>query len=182
MQLTPIRKRTGLVTVALLALVVPLALVFTTGACGQVTGLSNDYLFDLQEDGGGIDANGDAAASADGSKSDAIADAAADRPAPKCSVAQAASAEVRMSQMTGLVTCKACLANSCCTDVETCANVSECRRAFACRLDCTTLTGTDRHDCFNACTNGGGNATPASWTNGVAACSKSSCDSICAFL
>ena len=53
MQLTPIRKRTGLVTVALLALAVPLALVFTTGACGQVTGLSNDYLFDLQEDGGG---------------------------------------------------------------------------------------------------------------------------------
>ncbi len=178
MQLTPIRQRAGVAV----ALVVPLVLLLTTGACGQVTGLSNDYLFDLQQDGGGSDANGDAAAATDAPKGDAIADANADRAAPKCSVAQAASATVRMSQMTGLMACKDCLANNCCTDVETCSNSSECRRAFACRLDCTTLTGTDRHDCFNACMNGGGNPTPASWTSSVAACSKSSCDSICAFL
>lgn len=177
MQLTPVRLST-------LALVVPFVLVLTTGACGQVTGLSNDYLFDLQQDGGGIDANsGDAMASTDGPKGDAITDATADTAdAAKCSAAQAASATVRMSQMTGLAACKQCLANDCCTDVETCTNSSECKRAFSCRLDCTTLTGTDRHDCFNACMNGGGNPTPASWTNGVAACSKSSCDSICAFL
>jgi hypothetical protein len=177
MQLTPIRQRAG-VTVAL---VVPLVLVLTTGACGQVTGLSNDYLFDLQEDGGRIDANGDAAASADAPKGDAIADALADRAAPKCSVAQAASAMLRMSQYGGEVACKNCLADNCCTEVETCSSKPECDRAFSCRLDCTPLTGTDRHDCFNQCMNGGSNATPASWTSGVAACSKSSCDSICAF-
>jgi hypothetical protein len=179
MQLTPIRRRTGVVTATL---VVPLLLVLTTGACGQVTGLSNDYLFDLQNDGGGVDAKGDASASADGPKGDAIADASGDRAAPKCSLAQATSAQVRMSQMNGLMECKDCLANNCCTDVEACASATECRRAFACRLDCTTLTGSDRHDCYNACMNGGGNATPASWTSGVDACSKSSCDAICAFL
>lgn len=177
MQFTPLRMRT-------LALSVPLllgGLVLTASACGQVTGLSNDYLFDLTEDGGGgLDANGDGAPSAD-AKGDAIAADAADA-APKCSTTQVAAATVRMSQMNGLMACKQCLANSCCTDVDTCANASDCKRALSCRLDCTTRTGTDRHDCFNNCSSGGGNPTPATFTSGVAACSKSSCDSVCAFL
>lgn len=170
-----------LISLSTFALVVPFVLVVGTGACGQVTGLSNDYLFDLQEDGGGIDASSDATASADGPKADAISDATADTAdAARCSATQTASATVRMSQMNGLAACKQCLASDCCTDVETCTSTSDCRRALSCRLDCTTRTGTDRHDCFNSCQNGGGNPTPDTFTNGIAACSKSSCDAICA--
>jgi hypothetical protein len=167
-----------------LALSVPLllgGLVLTASACGQVTGLSNDYVFDLTEDGGGgLDANGDGAPSAD-AKGDAIAADAADA-APKCSTTQVVTATARMSQMNGLMACKQCLANSCCTDVDTCANTSDCKRALSCRLDCTTRTNSsDRADCFSTCQNGGGNPTPATFTSGVGACTKASCDATCAF-
>jgi hypothetical protein len=179
MQFAPIRLRN-------LALAVPLLLFVTAtaSACGQVTGLSNDYLFDLAEAGGGLDANGgDGASSADAPKGDAVSDAAADSTSPKCSATQVAGATARISQMNGLMACKQCLADSCCTDIEMCTNTNECKRALSCRLDCTTLTGTDRHDCFNTCnSNSGGNSTPALFTSGVGACNKSSCDATCAFL
>ena len=175
MQLTPIRFVTCV-------LALPFVLVVGTRACGQVTGLSNDYLFDLQEDGGAAgDASGDAAAT-DGSKSDAPTDAANDSAdAAKCSSGQAGSIELRLTQINGATPCKQCLANDCCTDVDSCLDAQDCRRALSCRLDCTDKTGTDRHDCFSACTNGGGNTTPASYTNGVGACSAASCSSTCAF-
>jgi hypothetical protein len=176
MQLTPIRFAT-------FALAVPLALVVGTGACGQVTGLSNDYLFDLQEDGGAAgDAKGDAATT-DGPKSDAPSDAPGDTAvdAATCSTGQAGSIELRLMQINGAMACKDCLANDCCTDVDTCLNVQECRRALSCRLDCTTRSGTDKHDCFNTCnSNSGGNSTPPSYTNGVGACAAS-CSTTCAF-
>ena len=177
MQLTPIRFVT-------FALAVPFVLVVGTGACGQVTGLSNDYLFDLQEDGAAGDASGDSTA-ADGAKSDAPIDARADAAmadAAKCSVAQAGNTELRLTQLNGLMACKDCLANDCCTEVDSCLNVNDCKRALTCRLDCTTMTGVDRHDCFNTCnSNSGGNVTPASYTSGVGAC-VTSCSTTCAFL
>ena len=176
MQLTPIRFVT-------FALAVPFVLVVGTGACGQVTGLSNDYLFDLQEDGAAGDASGDST-TADGAKSDAPVDAAADTAdAAKCSVAQATSTQVRLAQINGAMACKSCLASDCCTDVDSCLNVQDCKRAVTCRLDCTTMTGVDRHDCFTTCnSNSGGNTTPASYTSGVGACATSSCSTTCAFL
>jgi hypothetical protein len=178
MQLTPFR----LVT---FALALPLVLVVGTGACGQVTGLSNDYVFDLHEDGGAAagDAKGDTATT-DGSKSDAPTDAPSDTAvdAPTCSAGQAGSIELRLTQLGGTTQCKGCLANDCCTDVDSCLNVQECKRALSCRLDCTTRTGTDRHDCFVTCnSNSGGNSTPPSYTNGVGACSMAACSTTCAF-
>jgi hypothetical protein len=151
-------------------------------ACGQVTGLSGDYLFDLTEAG---TANGDAAgdaASSDGSLTDARADAF-EGAAPKCSATQSGLATNQLSTLSGAPACKTCLANACCTDVETCMNTSTCSRALTCRLDCTTKTGIDRTDCFNACANGGSGTTPPLFTNGVGACSGSSCKSMstCAF-
>jgi hypothetical protein len=181
MQHTPIRSATLLWALG--------AFVMGTGACGQVTGLSNDYLFDLQEDGGtALDASGDASADG-GAKTDAASDASTDGrvdtgAAATCSIPQAESTAMRISQLNGADECKACLANDCCTAVDSCLNVSECRRALSCRLDCTTMTGIDRHTCFNACnSNSGGNTTPASYTSGVGACAAAGCaaTTTCAF-
>lgn len=176
MQLTPIRFVT-------FALAVPFVVVVATGGCGQVTGLSNDYLFDLQEDGGPVgDAAGDGA---DGAKGDGSIDGAVDTgaaDAAKCSTAQAGNTTLRLTQLNGAMACKDCLSNDCCTEVDSCLNVQDCRRALTCRLDCTTMTGTDRHDCFNTCnSNSGGNVTPPAYTNGVGAC-VTSCSTTCAFL
>jgi hypothetical protein len=197
MQLTRIRSatstrahRVSVARAAALALCTLGALVTSTGACGQVTGLSNDYLFDLQPDGGAaLDASGEASADG-GPKTDAPTDAPTDVrvdtgvDAATCSLAQAQSTDMRLSQINGADECKQCLANDCCNAVDSCLNVSECRRALSCRLDCTTLTGTDRHSCFNTCnSNTGGNTTPASYTSGVGACAASACaaPTACAF-
>lgn len=181
MQLTPIRFVTCL-------LAVPLALVVGTGACGQVTGLSNDYVYDLQQDGGGSssgDAKVDTGAMGDGAKTDAPADAPVGVDAATCSTAQASNTELRLTQLNGSDACKSCLAADCCNDVDSCLNITECRKALACRLNCTSTTaGTDRHDCYAVCnSNTGGNSTPLSYTSGVGACSASACaaTTACAF-
>ncbi len=156
-------------------------------ACGQVTGLSNDYVFDLQEDGGGsatADAKADTAATGDGAMTDGATDSAVGVDAATCSSAQAGNTELRLTQFNGSTACKTCLADDCCMDVDSCLNVSECRRALQCRLDCTTMAGTDRHSCFQTCnSNTGGNTTPMSYTSGVGACAVSKCSAItaCAF-
>lgn len=177
MHLTPIRFVTCF-------LALPFGLVVGTGACGQVTGLSNDYVYDLQEDGGAAagDASGDAA-TADAPKSDAPTDAPTDTAdAAKCSLAQANSTQQRLNQTNGSNACKLCLATACCTDVDSCLNANECKRALSCRLDCTTMTGVDRQDCFTTCnSNSGGNTTPPAYTNGVGACSAAACSTPCAF-
>lgn len=188
MHLTPIRIAPTLSAIG--ALGAFCALVVGAGACGQVTGLSNDYLFDLQEDGGTArDASGgDATTVEGGSKTDAPADAPTDTgagaDAATCSAAQAQSTQLRMTQLNGSTGCKQCLASDCCTTVDSCLNVSECKRALSCRLDCTTMSGIDRHTCFNACnSNSGGNTTPESYTSGVGACAASACaaTTACAF-
>ena len=186
MQRTPIRLANFGPALPVACLAGFAALVVGIGACGQVTGLSNDYLFDLQEDGGtALDASGDATAEG-GSKTDAPADAPVDTgpDAATCSFAQAQSTQLRMTQLNGASGCKQCLASDCCTAVDSCLNVSECKRALSCRLDCTTMSGTDRHSCFNACnSNSGGNTTPESYSSGVGACAASACaaTTACAF-
>jgi hypothetical protein len=177
MQLTPIR-----------VLVAVLVLATCAAACGQVTGLSNDYVYDLQEDGGAAsaaDAKADSTAAADGAMTDAAADSPVGVDAAVCSAAQAGNTELRLTQFNGSMGCKTCLADDCCTDVDSCLNVSECRKALSCRLNCTTLSGIDRHTCFQTCaSNSGGNTTPMSYTSGVGACAASKCNagSDCAFL
>jgi hypothetical protein len=169
MQLTPIR-------VVFFALPSLLAM----AACGQVTGLSNDYQFDLVDDGGSSatgDASGDATASDASSSTDARVDAA--DAAPKCSTAQTTLANTRLSQFSGTPACKSCLATSCCTDIEPCTSASECKRVLSCRLDCTTKAADQRPDCYSNCSNG--NAPPALYTQGVGACSTASCKTQCGF-
>jgi len=174
MHLTPNRLLAGVLSMPLAVVV----LAAGAGACGQVTGLSNDYVFDLQEDGGSAtgDAKADGAATADGGKTDAATDAPVGVDAATCSPAQAANTELRLTQFNGSTGCKSCLSDDCCMDVDSCLNVSDCRKAFECRLDCTTMSGVARHSCFQTCaSNTGGNTTPQSYTDGVGACAASKC-------
>lgn len=150
-------------------------------ACGQVTGLSDDYLFDLTEGGAatGGDASGDASKSDAPGTGDAAADAR-DATARACTVPETTNALQHLQAFGGTALCKTCLAGKCCTDVVECAGKSECGRVLGCKLDCTERSGVDRTNCYKSCNNSNG-GPPMLFTNGVGACSTASCASDCAF-
>ena len=165
------------------ASVLVLALVLATcglAACGQVTGLSDDYLFDLTEGGA---ASGDASADAPKGDAPTAVDAttdARDAAAKACTATETASALEHLAAFGGTTTCKTCLAGKCCTDVVQCAGTNECSRVLSCKLDCTERQGADRASCYKNCNNNNG-GPPSLYTNGVGACSMASCASECAF-
>lgn len=159
---------------------VSLASLLGLAACGQITGLSDDYLFDLTE--GGAAAGGDA--SGDASKSDApvTGDAGADArdgAAKACTVTETASASAKLAASQGTAPCKTCLAGKCCRDVVECVDTTDCSRVLVCKLDCTVRSG-DRSNCFRNCNNTGGGPPPL-FTDGVGACSTASCANECGF-
>lgn len=161
MHLTPIRV--GALAVALVA-------------CGQVTGLSDDYEFDLVDGGSSATPDGGAdATKADGS-ADGATDAAADA-SKQCTPAQALKTAQKLSSINGSQACKTCLATGCCMDVDTCTNNTDCSHVLDCKLDCTTKQGNQRFECFKGCTVSG--TTPPLYTNGVGACATASCKQEC---
>jgi hypothetical protein len=155
-----------------------LPFVLAAAACGQVTGLSDDYVFDLD---GSVTPGADSAV--DASTRDAPSDASSSDvtdAAKTCSPAQIATAVQQMNAYNGATACKACLASACCSDVGTCSRASDCSRALDCKLDCTSRNFADRQQCFKDCSNSG-SGVPASFTNGVGACAGSACVRECAF-
>jgi hypothetical protein len=164
-------------------LVLPFALA-ALAACGQVTGLSDDFEFDLVDggtatvDGGGADGTADAPRS-DGSTTDGSAGDAADA-SNKCSASDTTAATQRLAEYNGTVVCKACLAPACCTDIDVCFHDENCSRVLGCKLDCTTRSGGERSQCFKNCNTSGGGVPPL-YTNGIGACSTSACNAKCAF-
>jgi hypothetical protein len=141
-----------------------LALVLAPIACGQLTGLSDDYVYDLE--GGAADARARADASAD-------ADAAPDA-APACSSAQVATAAQRLSQLSGLAACKTCLAAACCTEVEACS-ATACKDPLKCNLQCTNEAPASRAQCIASC------SSSSAFTTTLGACSTAACASTCGF-
>jgi hypothetical protein len=164
MYLTPIR----LAVVAL-----PAALVIA--ACGQVTGLSDNYTYDLEGGATATDGGGDGAKT-DATTGDGATDAGVDA-ANKCSAAQTLKATDKMSGFNGTDICKACLATSCCTDVDTCSLNQDCTRVFSCKLDCTDKAPAERTQCFKSCTSGGGQSPV--YTGTVGQCGPAACASQC---
>lgn len=155
-----------------LTMAVPLTL--AAMACGQVTGLSNDYQYDLEGGGGGgstTDGPSDAPA-ADGPVADAALDVLDATAA--CTAQAINSAQARMNGTNGTAACKTCLATACCGDVETCFKASECKSAFSCKLECTTQ-GDQRAQCLGRCTN------VALYSTGIGACGGRSCKTECGF-
>ncbi len=165
MHLTPIRLSALALATALLV-----------GACGQVTGLSDDYTYDLEGgatgDGSSEGATtGDGAASGDGS-SDAARDAA-----NKCTTAQTLATTQTLQSYNGTTICNTCLARACCTDVDTCSLNQECDKVLGCKLDCTQGAPGDRAQCLKSCTSSG---NPNSlFTTTVGACSGAACRQEC---
>ena len=178
----PHSKR-GASRVSVLSLL-PLA-ALAAAACGQITGLSDDYRFDLVDGGGATPSDGaifDAAA--DAASVDAAVDArdggASADAANICTPAETATAAQQLATYRGTRVCKACLAPACCDDVVTCAQSNECSRVLGCKLDCTSRPVADRQQCFDRCSNVGG-GVPALYTTGMGACAATSCKQDCAF-
>jgi hypothetical protein len=143
-------------------------------ACGQVTGLSDDYVYDLAAEGGATADAGDASKADAGTDATAVPDATT-----KCSPSQTLKAAQKLSGDNGAQICKTCLATACCTEVDTCTNNGDCNQVLTCKLDCTTKQASQRSECFRGCTVNGG--TPTLFTNSVGSCSTASCKQECSF-
>ena len=124
-------------------------------ACGQITGLSDDYTYDLGAPDGAISEGGAVdATSGDGSSSgDVVTTNDGGDSGLRCTDAQRSAALGSMTQMKN-DTCKTCLATRCCTAVQACtAQTSGCRVTLSCHLDCSEKGNPQQ--CFNAqCMNG----------------------------
>lgn len=169
MHLTPVRLAPSAPLALVLALVV--------GACGQVTGLSDDYTYDLEGGVRAADAASEGAATGDGATGgDGARDATADA-TNKCTATQSAKTTLTLENYNGTAVCKACLATSCCMAVDTCALNTECDKVLGCKLDCTQQPTADRTQCFKSCTTSG---NPNSlYATTVGTCSASGCKPEC---
>jgi hypothetical protein len=166
MYLTPIRAVLGL------------SIVLAASACGQLTGLSDDYQYDLE---GGA-ASGDSGGAGDGAtKPDAPTtteggtDSGLDA-SNKCSPNQAFKTGQKLGTYSGTTVCKSCLATSCCNDVDTCTASADCNHVFSCKLDCTLKSG-DKTSCFKSCTLNGGLSPEYQAT--VGSCAPAACSNPC---
>ncbi len=168
MHLTPLR----------LAPSAPLALVtaLVVAACGQVTGLSDDYTYDLEGGAQAADAASEGAATGDGATRDGASEATADA-AHKCTATESLKTALTLKNYNGTTVCKTCLDTSCCTDVDTCALNAECSKVLGCKLDCTEQPTGDRSQCFKSCTTSGNPNTLFATTVGT--CSASGCKPEC---
>jgi len=166
MYFTPIR---------LAALALPAVL--AVAACGQVTGLSDDYTYDLE--GGAATGDGGAAdgATTDATTGDGATDAGADA-TNKCSTNQTVKAAQKLQNYNGTQLCKTCLAGSCCNDVDTCSANSDCNHVFSCKLDCTEKSLSERSQCFKSCTVSGGGTGPV-YQSTIGACAPAACTKEC---
>lgn len=125
------------------------------GACGQITGLSDDYTYDLgAADGAASEggADGPSDSSSDGVTSDVVTPGDGGDSGPRCTDSQKNVALASMAGMKNDV-CKACLAALCCTAVQPCTTqAAGCRVTLSCHLDCSEKGNPQQ--CFNAqCTN-----------------------------
>jgi hypothetical protein len=149
------------------------ALVVPLGACGQVTGLSDDYRFDQLADGGSLPDGESGDGQADGPKGDAPGTSPTDG-APdareSCTNPQQAVAQEQLTSAGGelLLACRNCLAANCCKSINVCASGNECDNSMKCVFNCQGHQGSAKLQCLNQCS--------AAFENVVGACIASACD------
>jgi hypothetical protein len=142
---------------------VAITLLVALGSCAQVTGLSDDYRYDLD------------AATVDGAGGDAAGgDAASDAAAGQCSSIERTRAGTELAAVSGdLLTgqCRTCLANNCCTPIDTCSKNLECQQSMRCVFQCQRENGggNNKAQCLNNCQN--------TFARTVGACVQASCGS-----
>ena len=150
-----------------------------SSACGQVTGLSDDYLYDLEAGASSVDGGSDGGAP----RTDA-GDSAVDTGVDAnntCSSSQTVATGQRLSAYNGTTACKTCLAASCCNEVDSCSVHVDCNDVLSCKLDCTEKSSAiQRSDCFKTCTLSSGAQSPQ-YQSTVGRCAPASCNKECGF-
>jgi hypothetical protein len=139
-------------------------------ACGQVSGLSDDYTFDLVEAGAASSDAGDSGA--------ADAAAALDSGAPVdagSAQCKAAASRDLANEGVGTVACRTCAADKCCGLIEACLASSGgpgCRNTLKCALACSSENA--RTACLAKCDGVQGAAFAD-----VRACLQQGCSAAC---
>jgi hypothetical protein len=136
-------------------LVVTLTASIVLVSCGALTGLSDDFRYDL--DGGSSGSSGTAS---DGQAGDgaAAADGGDDGAASvrqQCNTAEKQQASTEMAAVDPLSagTCRNCLASNCCLDIDRCAKDTKCADSMKCVFQCIRDNGGGgaKQVCVNNC-------------------------------
>jgi hypothetical protein len=152
--------------------VVGVALSLAVASCGQLTGLSDDYHYDLEpgsNDGGGSGEGGGGRPSDAGGTTDAKTDARA----PTCSAGEVSTANTVMISASGdnvPIACRTCLADECCKQVTTCGENNDCNNAMKCVFGCQKGGG-NKTQCLSTCN--------VAFQTEVNPCVQASCSSAC---
>lgn len=153
---TPRLRTVGLLSFVLAAV--------TASGCGQVTGLSDDYTFDL--------ADAAASSSVDAGDAGRDASAASDAGAGVDAGACQSSAATTLNNQGGTLQCRTCLANGCCNQVEACWSDSTCRNTLRCVLACSAENA--RAQCIAKC-----DGVNAQTFSAMSRCEQQACNGIC---
>jgi hypothetical protein len=137
-------------------------------ACAQVTGLSDDYRYDLDA---GADASNGEASARDGSGDGPAGDARG-----QCGPSDRARAATQIDSVNGddlPASCQTCLAASCCREIDACASGNDCSQAMRCVFQCQRSSGggSGKAQCLANC-------RPA-FQQTVGSCVAASCSAAC---
>jgi hypothetical protein len=136
---SPLRDAAGALVLGLLA-----------AACAQVTGLADDYRYDLADGGRAADGGGGGGGDGGGT------DGGDGGPAQQCTTVDRAKAELAMTNAAGdrLTTpCRSCLSTSCCLEIDRCAATADCNQSMRCIFNCQRETGggNNKTQCLGNC-------------------------------
>lgn len=123
---------------ALAAVMVSATLLIMVCSCAQVTGLSDEYRYDL----------GDAASGTDASEVDAGANAgdrcdSTDRTRTQSMITEAGGERIASR-------CRSCMAANCCDEIQKCAQTDECTQSMKCVFGCQQ-SGGGKNQCIKSC-------------------------------
>jgi hypothetical protein len=151
-----------------------LLVVLAPCSCGQLTGLADDYRYDL--DAGGAPETSAADPSTADASDDAPHDASADSHAPACTAVQTEAAQTALTTNDGSnvpSACRTCMADSCCTEIQTCAKNANCAASMKCIFDCQQKGG-GKAQCLNNCAK--------AFATVVGTCVQNDCNADCQLL
>jgi hypothetical protein len=119
-------------------------------ACAQVTGLSDDYQYDLVDGSAGQEQ--DASTTKDGGAQAADAAREGGAAGDRCSAAERSEAQATIGQAGGdgiPAQCRMCLATNCCDEIATCGQQDECTQSMKCIFGCQK--NGNKSQCINGC-------------------------------
>lgn len=117
-------------------------------ACAGITGLSDDYRFEVPDGGAAVDDGGssDAGPTEDGP-------ASSDASGGQCSKEARDEAQATLADAGEPLppSCRDCLADACCVELAACASSPSCAASLRCVLDCQDWPGGGKRQCLDGC-------------------------------